>query len=828
MKLIIFDLDGVLIDSRDIHFDVLNKALSQLDSKYIISKKEHLTKYDGLSTRQKLVKLTKDKNLPESMYDIIWNNKQILTFNELDKVVTVNDKLISIFSYLKMNGFVIAIASNSIRKTIDIVINNSGISEFVDLIVSNEDVSYPKPNPQIYLTVMQKFGISPHETYIFEDSYIGRQSAFKSGATVCPVNNSTELTIDYVKECVSMNKNNQLKWENKKLNILIPMAGEGSRFSKAGYTFPKPIIEVNGEPMIKVVVDNLNIEANFIFIIRKEHDDKFNISSTLKQIEPSCKIVKIDGLTDGAACTTLLAKEYIDSDAPLLIANSDQFIEWDSCEFYHSINTTIDGSIITFENVHPKWSYVKLDEDGNVTQVAEKEVISNKATCLHYNTPVLMANGKHEVIGKLVNSKSTAEVMSFNQLTNTFEAKKITNWIKKLEPVEWYSLSFIDARMTCNGTKKRVHITGDHKVLTNNGYIRVDSLSINDKILTTYKKYNNKQKEFIDGTILGDACYRAPNKSGELGRLVVKQSLKQKEWFDIKYNILKQFGGYNMHEDASTQSICGRSCKSSGSIGFAVSSNPSWTIERNRWYINGIKEVPNDINLTPLSIATWYMDDGSIGATHERLVLCTDSFNDTSIAILRRELVKYNINSNIWNIKRGNSNKRIVISNNGTDLSAFNFFDLICKYIIPSMQYKLPEHFRGYYDNNLWNLGDAELFYSDIEVTKIQYEDIKAKNPNQFCLEVEDNHNFIVNDMVVSNCGIYYFSKGSDYVKYAESMISKNIRYGQGFNGTGEFYVAPVYNEAIADGKIIKTFDIKKMHGLGTPSDLEHFLKVSI
>jgi HAD superfamily hydrolase (TIGR01509 family) len=380
MKLIIFDLDGVLIDSRDIHFDVLNKALSQLDSKYIISKKEHLTKYDGLSTRQKLVKLTKDKNLPESMYDIIWNNKQILTFNELDKVVTVNDKLISIFSYLKMNGFVIAIASNSIRKTIDIVINNSGISEFVDLIVSNEDVSYPKPNPQIYLTVMQKFGISPHETYIFEDSYIGRQSAFKSGATVCPVNNSTELTIDYVKECVSMNKNNQLKWENKKLNILIPMAGEGSRFSKAGYTFPKPIIEVNGEPMIKVVADNLNIEANFIFIIRKEHDDKFNISSTLKQIEPSCKIVKIDGLTDGAACTTLLAKEYIDSDAPLLIANSDQFIEWDSCEFYHSINTTIDGSIITFENVHPKWSYVKIDDDGNVTQVAEKEVISNKAT----------------------------------------------------------------------------------------------------------------------------------------------------------------------------------------------------------------------------------------------------------------------------------------------------------------------------------------------------------------------------------------------------------------------------------------------------------------
>jgi dTDP-glucose pyrophosphorylase len=177
-----------------------------------------------------------------------------------------------------------------------------------------------------------------------------------------------------------VNNKNKLKWKNEKLNILIPMAGEGSRFANAGYTFPKPIIDINGEPMIKVVLDNLNISANYIFIIRSEHDNKFNISSTLKQLEPNCKIIQIDELTDGAACTTLLAKEYIDSDAPLLIANSDQYIEWDSCEFYHSINTDIDGSIITFENVHPKWSYVKLDDDGNVIQVAEKEVISNKAT----------------------------------------------------------------------------------------------------------------------------------------------------------------------------------------------------------------------------------------------------------------------------------------------------------------------------------------------------------------------------------------------------------------------------------------------------------------
>ena len=411
MKLVIFDLDGVLIDSRDLHFNVLNKALYSISPEYVITHKEHLSKYDGLSTRQKLVKLTKEKNLPEDTYDKVWSLKQQLTFLELDFVVSYNEKLVTIFKSLHERGFKIAIASNSIRQTIDIVVTNTGISKYVDLIVSNEDVKYPKPNPQIYLNVMKEFGIGPNETYIFEDSFIGRQAAHKSGAIVCPVNNSTELIMEYVNECIASTKEKPMKWVNRKLNVLIPMAGEGSRFAKAGYTFPKPIIEVNGEPMIKVVLDNLNIEANFIFIIRKEHDDQFNISSTLKQLEPDCKIIKIDALTEGAACTTLLAKDYINSDMPLLIANSDQFVEWDSCEFYHSINSSIDGAILTFENVHPKWSYVKLDSDGNVTQVAEKEVISNKASVGIY----YFANGSDYVrYAESMISKNIRYGQSFN------------------------------------------------------------------------------------------------------------------------------------------------------------------------------------------------------------------------------------------------------------------------------------------------------------------------------------------------------------------------------------------------------------------------------
>lgn len=165
------------------------------------------------------------------------------------------------------------------------------------------------------------------------------------------------------------------------MNVLIPMAGEGSRFANAGYTFPKPLIEVRGKPMIQTVVENLNVEARFIFLVRKEHYDKYSLKPMLNLIAPGCEIVLVDGLTEGAACTTLLAKDLIDSDEPLLIANSDQFIEWNSNETLYAFGADgIDAGIVTFQATHPKWSYARLGEDGFVAEVAEKQVISDLAT----------------------------------------------------------------------------------------------------------------------------------------------------------------------------------------------------------------------------------------------------------------------------------------------------------------------------------------------------------------------------------------------------------------------------------------------------------------
>jgi len=168
------------------------------------------------------------------------------------------------------------------------------------------------------------------------------------------------------------------------VNIVIPMAGLGSRFKDAGYTFPKPLIDVNGKPMIQVVVENINIEGNYIFIVQKEHYNKYQLKYLLELITSynNCEIIVIDGLTDGAAQTVLKAKEFINNDEELIIANSDQWVDWNA---YHFLNYArkkdADGLIASFYATHPKWSFAKVDEDtGLVTEVAEKKPISNIAT----------------------------------------------------------------------------------------------------------------------------------------------------------------------------------------------------------------------------------------------------------------------------------------------------------------------------------------------------------------------------------------------------------------------------------------------------------------
>ena len=385
IKLVVFDMDGVLIDARELHYDSLNRALREIDPKYEIGRAEHLSTYDGLPTSKKLKILSDKKRLPEDMHTTIWELKQKKTIEIIKNEMTHDERVINILKRLKIEGYKIYVASNSIRETVKIMLLKKGLLEYVDFFFSNQDVKYPKPNPEIYLRCMIHAGVGPYETVVVEDSHVGRKAAQSSGASLCSVINTDDLTYDKVKRKIDELEREDVvvqKWQGGNMNILIPMAGAGSRFQKAGYTFPKPLVEVNGKPMIQTVVENLNIDAKHIFIVQKSHNEQYNLRHLLSLISPNCEIVTVDTMTEGAACTTLLARDLIDNDSPLLIANSDQFLEWNSNEFMYSmVADNIDGGILTFTATHPKWSFVKLGDAGFVSEVAEKKPISNLATC---------------------------------------------------------------------------------------------------------------------------------------------------------------------------------------------------------------------------------------------------------------------------------------------------------------------------------------------------------------------------------------------------------------------------------------------------------------
>lgn len=173
------------------------------------------------------------------------------------------------------------------------------------------------------------------------------------------------------------------------LNIVIPMAGHGSRFRDAGYETPKPLIDVFGKSMIERVVDNLAPKrrgARFIFICLEEHLEQYGLKEKLLEIAPGCEVIVINSVTEGAACTVLLARKFIDNESPMMIANCDQWVDVDIDEYLDELEKCdLDGLIMTMTASDKKWSFVGFGEDGFVNDVQEKNVISNEATVGIYN-----------------------------------------------------------------------------------------------------------------------------------------------------------------------------------------------------------------------------------------------------------------------------------------------------------------------------------------------------------------------------------------------------------------------------------------------------------
>ena len=416
IKVVIFDLDGVLVDARELHYEALNRALDKYDAR--ITRDEHLSTYDGLPTTKKLELLTENKGLPKNVYEEIWKDKQFQTQKIIDEEYGPDKRMIKILSKLKKDGLKICVCSNSIRETTRLMLLRRGFKKFMDFFISNQDVKNPKPNPEMFLKAMVKYGVSPKECVIVEDSHYGRQAAFESGAHLCAVENSQDVTYEKIQSVIEKsgsnnNKNNYTpKWQGGDLRVVIPLAGSGSSYKRAGYNFPKFLVDIAGKPMIQWVVENINVEGKYIFILKKTDFEKYNLKYMFQLLVKDFEIILLNEETDGAARTVLKAKNLINNEYPLAIVNGDQYMKWNSNEFFYAMAADeCDGGLVTFKSTHPQFSFVKTGDDGFVKECSEKKPISDDATAGVY----YFREGKSfvEAANQMIDKKITVDDQYF-------------------------------------------------------------------------------------------------------------------------------------------------------------------------------------------------------------------------------------------------------------------------------------------------------------------------------------------------------------------------------------------------------------------------------
>ncbi len=257
-KAIIFDLDGVLVESKDIHYEALNTALHHVAGpKYVISRQEHELVFDGLSTNQKLGLLSRMKGLPEQMHQAVFIEKQELTLELFRQGVQPNQEIIETLSALKELGFAIAVASNCIRASVIALLDALRVLDYVDAFFSNEDVKNPKPSPDIYLKAASAFGCKPREVVIVEDSIKGFEAAVRAGGNLCRVRSPQDVRLSHLLKFISEVENQP----KPHLTIVTPLAKLTQQYWLDGpdslpVEVPLQLADVDGFPLVKLMCDS--------------------------------------------------------------------------------------------------------------------------------------------------------------------------------------------------------------------------------------------------------------------------------------------------------------------------------------------------------------------------------------------------------------------------------------------------------------------------------------------------------------------------------------------------------------------------------------------
>lgn len=200
IEAVVFDMDGVLIEAKEWHYHALNRALELFG--YTISRAEHLSTFDGLPTRKKLEMLSLEKNLPRGLHAFLNELKQQYTVEQ----VYMNCKPVFVHEYtlskLKAAGYKVGLASNSIKSTVELMMDKSNLAGYLDVMLSNQDVSKPKPDPDMYLQAASKLGVEPEACLVLEDNINGIRAAEAAGCNVLVVQNVLEVTLDRIEDAI--------------------------------------------------------------------------------------------------------------------------------------------------------------------------------------------------------------------------------------------------------------------------------------------------------------------------------------------------------------------------------------------------------------------------------------------------------------------------------------------------------------------------------------------------------------------------------------------------------------------------------------------------